>query len=111
MLFFDRPARGRRRGFGQQSKTLAERGLCTWVANLFGRASHMRSFLGRPQNVFFRGRGWAQLRCREFGTAKHQHLQGAAALRAPGRPNGPSGCTFVFGAFFSVFGKKGAEVH
>ncbi len=104
MAIFGRPARGRRRGFGQQSKTLAYRGLCTWVANLFGRSSHMRSFLGDPKNGLL-GRGWTQLRCREFGTAKHQRLQGAAALRAPGRPNGPSGCIFVFGAFFTFLAK------
>ena len=107
VMIVNRPARGRRRGFGQQSKTLAYRGLCTWVANLFGRSSHMRSFMGGPKNGLL-GRGWAQLRYREFGTAKHQRLQGAAALGAPGRPNCPSGCIFVFGAF-SPFLAKGAE--
>ena len=105
MLFFGRPARGRRRGFGQQSKTLAYKGLCTWAANLFGRSSHMRRFLGGPKNGL-PGRGWTQLRCREFGTAKHQ--RGAAALRAPGRPDSPTGSIFVFGAFFP-FLAKGAK--
>ena len=107
MLLFCRPARGRRRGFNQQNKTQAYRGLCTWVANLFVRSSHMRSFLGGPKNGLL-GRGWTQLRYREFGTAKHQRLQGAAAMRAPGRPNGPSGCIFVFSAFFP-FLAKGAK--
>ena len=106
MAIFGRPTRGRRRGFGQQSKTLAYRAPCTWVANHFGRSSHMRLFLGGPKNGLL-GRGWTQLRCREFGTAKHQRLQGAAALRAPGRPNGPAGCIFVFGAFFARVWQRG----
>ena len=107
MVIIGRPARGRRRGFGQQSKTLAYRGICTWVANLFGRSSHMRPFLGVPKMGFWGVDG------RNFDVANSAQ-QNTSVYRVP-RPYAHLGAptarqrAFSSSAFF-LFLAKGAQL-